>query len=108
MEQFARSGLKKIVKFAKREFQEKKPESLRVLRIKDEQVFTLGGSIPIMVFKKIHNPYYLVLLDYKDQIRVYYFTKNGVLIKGENFQKTLDKMKKIKKATKIEYKLPKL
>ncbi|MFX1532488.1 MAG: hypothetical protein ACFFBC_15330 [Promethearchaeota archaeon] len=36
-----RTVLKKIVKFARREFREKKPKSVRVLRVKDGQILSI-------------------------------------------------------------------
>ena len=37
-----RKTLKEIVKFAVREFREKKPLSVRVLRVKDERVYVFS------------------------------------------------------------------
>ena len=98
-----RSALKEIVKFAKREFREKKPQNLRVLRVKDEQKVSIGGPFPVLSIKAAHIPFYIVALDYGDMYRLYNFGKDGTLIGGENVEKTSDKMKMIEKSTKIEY-----
>ncbi len=37
-----RKVLKEIVKFGKKEYREKKPSNVEVLRIKDETIFTKG------------------------------------------------------------------
>ena len=41
-----RTALKEVVKFAKREFREKKPHSAKVVRVKDEKIFSKGGPLP--------------------------------------------------------------
>ena len=101
-----RTALKEVVKFAKREYSEKKPLNVRVLRVKDEKVYTKGGPLPSITIRKTHVPYYLVMLDYGDVYRVYSYTKDGILILGENIEKASDKIKELEKLTKIEYKIP--
>ena len=61
-----RNVLKKVVKFAKKEFREKKPLSGRVLRVKEEKKVSIGGPLPQHVVKEPHNYHYVVLLDYKE------------------------------------------
>jgi len=99
-----RTALKEIVKFAKREFREKRPQNVRVLRVKDEKILSIGGPIPAITIKESQTPYYIVVLDYGDMYRLYNFRKDGTLIGGENIEKTSDKMKIIEKSTKTEYK----
>lgn len=101
-----RTALKEIVKFAKREYKQKKPQNVRVLRVKDEKVFSKGGPFPAVEIRKTRLPYYIVVLDYGDVYRIYSYTKGGMLILGENVEKTSDKMKLIEKNTKVEYKIP--
>ena len=101
-----RTALKEIVKFAKREFREKKPHNVKVLRVKDEKVFTKGGPIPAITVKATQIPYYIVMLDYGDVYRIYSYTKDGILLLGENIEKESDKIKELEKLTKIEYKIP--
>ena len=101
-----RTALKEVVKFAKREFREKKPHNVRVLRVKDEKVFSKGGPIPGITVKQTKIPYYLVVLDYGDMYRLYKFKKDGELFQGENVEKQSEKMKQIEKSTKVEYKIP--
>jgi hypothetical protein len=98
-----RTGLKEVVKFAKREFREKKPHSVKVLRVKDEKIFTKGGPIPAFTIKRTQVPYYLVILDYGDDYRLYHFTKNGILILGENIEKKSEIIRQIEKMTIVEY-----
>ena len=100
-----RTALKEIVKFAKREFREKRPQNVQVLRVKDEKIVSFGGPIPVLSIKATQIPFYIVALDYGDMCRLYNFRKDGTLIGGENVEKESDKMKKIEKSTKLEYKI---
>ena len=102
-----RTALKEVVKFAKREFREKKPGGARVLRVKDEVVFSKGGPIPSITVKQTQIPYYLVVLDYGDIYRLYKFKKDGELFQGENVEKNSGRMKEIEKSTRLEYSIPK-
>lgn len=103
-----RVALKEIVKFAKREYKQKKPRGVRVLRVKDEKVFSKGGPIPTITIRATQVPYYLVVLDYGDIYRVYSYAKDGTLNLGDNVEKNSDKMKRIEDSTKLEYKIPKV
>lgn len=98
-----RTALKEIVKFAKREFREKKPHNARVLRVKEDKNVAFGGPYPVLSVKAEHIPFYIVALDYGDMYRVYNFGKDGTLIGGENVEKDSNKMKIIEKSTKTEY-----
>ena len=102
-----RNTKKNLIHFARREYREKRPLSVRVLRIKGEKVLTLGGPIKVLSISKTKNPYYLVLVEYTEQIRIYYYSKNGVSLGARNFECEQKLLDKIKKATIIEYKLPK-
>ncbi len=101
-----RDILKNIVKFGKKEFSEKRPISLQVLRIKSKSVLK-RGMLPNLNIKQIHGIFFLVVLDYKEYFRIYFFNRNGELAGGENLRKTANLMKKLSKETNLEYKLPK-
>ena len=101
-----RVALKEVVKFARREFREKKPQNVRVLRVKDEKIVSFGGPFPVLSIKAAQIPFYIVVLNYGDMYRLYNFGKDGTLIGGENVEKNSDKMKKIEKSTKTEYIIP--
>ncbi len=100
-----RYGLKKVVKFAKKEYREKRPLTCRVLRVKEEKKVSLGGPLPQRAVKESHNDYYAILLDYGEIFRVYTFSKSGMLINGQNIEKGSDKIKSLEKLTNLEYKL---
>ena len=100
-----RTALKAVVKFAKKEFREKRPLTGRVLRIKDEVKIAIGGPLPQLGVKEPQNRHYVVVLDYGDIYRIYNFTKTGLLMNGETIEKNSDKIKLLEKSTKLEYKL---
>lgn len=100
-----RKALKKVVKFAKKEFREKKPLAGSVLRVKDLKKISIGGPLPQRGVAEIHSLYYIVILDYGEHYRVYNFSKTGILLNGENIEKDSEKIKILKKSTKVEYKL---
>ena len=102
-----RNTKKTLIHFARREYREKRPLSVQVLRIKGEEILTLGGPFKILSISEIKDPFYLVLIEYTEQIRVYYYSKNGASLGARNFEYEQKLMDKIKKATIIEYKLPK-
>ena len=100
-----RNVLKNIVKFAKKEFREKKPLTCRVLRVKEAKKVSIGGPLPQHVVREPKSCHYVVLLNYGGNYRVYSFTRTGILMNGENVEKNSDKIKKLLKSTKVEYKL---
>ncbi|MFX1506815.1 MAG: hypothetical protein ACFFDC_11995 [Promethearchaeota archaeon] len=100
-----RSALKAVVKFAKREFREKKPLEGKVLRVKDVKKVTYGGPFPQQSVKINPNVYYIVLLDYGDHYRQYNFAKTGKLLDGVNIEKSSNKILTLEHSTKIIYHL---
>ena len=101
-----RKVLQEIVKFAKREYREKQPSKALVLRIKDETIFVKGEPFRRISIAKSSHPHYLVLVEYDKNLRIYFFSKNGVLLGGENFDKTPKLVDMIKKNTVKEYSIP--
>ncbi len=102
-----RKVLKHVVKFATREFTEKKPMSVRVLRRKRETFFTRGGPLKAISIGKTEDPYFLVALDYAHALRIYYFSKKGIFLGGQNFDTSSEFLRELKKSTITEFKLPK-
>lgn len=98
-----RKVLQKIVKFAKREYREKKPSNVKILRIKDETIFVKGEPFKRISIAKSSHPHYLVLVEYDKNLRIYFFSKSGVLLGGENFDNTSKLVKTINKNTVKEY-----
>ncbi len=101
-----RDIVKNIIKFGKREFNEKKPLSLQIFRVKSKNILKLG-MLPNLTIKQISGIFFLVVLDYGKDLRIYYFNREGHLIRGENVEKTPTLIKSLTKETNLEYKLPK-
>jgi len=101
-----RKVLKEIVKFGKREYKEKKPSNVKILRIKDETIFTKGEPFRRISIAKSSHPHYLVMVEYDKNLRIYFFSKNGVLLGGENFDKTTELINTVKRNTVKEYSIP--
>ena len=68
---------KQIRNFAKKEYTEKKPLEIRVLQLKPGVVFKKGSMLPSLMIKKLAQTAYLIYLDYGDQLKFYYFSKDG-------------------------------
>jgi len=101
-----RKALKDIIQFGKREFKEKKPLSVEILRVKSKTILT-RGVLPSLSIKQIKGAKYLVVADYKEFFRIYPFSSSGVLLSGQNLEKTAKLLKTLKKGTVKEYTLPK-
>ncbi|KKL92530.1 hypothetical protein LCGC14_1883760 [marine sediment metagenome] len=99
--------VKTLIKFARREYSEKRPLSVRVLRLKEAQVFSRGGPIKTLRVNQMKNPYYLVVVEYKKQMRIYSYSLNGVSSGAENLDITKNLLDEIKKKTVKEYEIPK-
>ena len=102
-----RKVLKHVVQFATQEFTEKKPVSAQVLRRKRKTFFTRGGPLKTISLGKTEDPYFLVALDYAHTLRIYYFSKKDIFLGGQNFDKSSEFLRELKKSTITEFKLPK-
>ena len=65
-----REVLKNVVKFGKREFAEKKPLTLKDLRIKSKSILK-RGMLPSLNVKQIGMVHFLIVADYNDYFRIY-------------------------------------
>jgi len=101
-----RKVLQKSVKFGKKEYREKKPSSVTILRIKDETIFTKGEPFKRISIAKTSHPHYLVWADYDKNLRIYFFSKSGVLLGGENYNETPKIIDMVNKNTVKEYSIP--
>ena len=75
-----RKVLQEIVNFGKKEYREKKPSNVKILRIKDVTVFTKGEAFKRIIIAKSSHPHYLVLVEYDKDLRIYFFSKSGMLL----------------------------
>jgi len=101
-----RKVLKNIIQFGKREFNEKKPLSLEILRVKSKAILKLG-FLPSLKINQLGMVRYLIVADYKEYLRIYSFALDGLNLGGENLEKTPRLLKTLKKGTVKEYSLPK-
>jgi hypothetical protein len=79
---------KQLRNFAKKEFNEKKPLEIRVLQLKPGVIFKKGSILPNLMIKNFFGSAYVVYLDYGDQLKFYYFSKEGRSMGGQNFDKS--------------------
>jgi len=96
--------IKQLIHFAKREFREKRPFSVRVLRMKSERILTKGGPLKVLSISQTSSVYYLVLAKYEDHFRIYYYSKDGLSLGARNFESDKNLLQKINKSSVVEYK----
>ncbi len=101
-----RKVLKDIIQFGKREFNEKKPLSLEILRVKSKAILKLG-FLPSLKINQLGMVRYLVVADYKEYLRIYSLAIDGLNLGGGNLEKTPKLLKTLKKGTVKVYSLPK-
>jgi len=94
-----RKVLNKIINFGTREFKEKKPSKVKNLRIKDETIFTRGEPFKRINIAQSSHHHYLVIVEYNENLRIYFFSKSGMLLGGEIFDNTSKLLNIIKKNT---------
>ncbi|MFX1481074.1 MAG: hypothetical protein ACFFCI_23580, partial [Promethearchaeota archaeon] len=102
----SREVLKKVVHFANWEFKEKRPKSVKVLRMKSKSTITLG-VLPEFQMRTIGPIIYLVVSDQGDDLMIYFFNRNGERTGGQHYEPTAKFMKKLNKSTIVKYQLPK-
>ncbi|MFW9818140.1 MAG: hypothetical protein ACFFE5_00915 [Candidatus Thorarchaeota archaeon] len=102
-----RKVVKELIFFAKREFREKKPLAVQVLRRKSEQIYTIGGPLKEFSMKRVEGAFYLLVVEYKEEYRIYYYSKEGKLLEAKNLEKNLKLQHEIQKSTIREFQLGK-
>lgn len=102
---YSRKVLKELVHFGKREFLEKKPKKVSILRVKDPNVFT-RGALPSLAIKQRGLIQYIVMVEYNDLFRLYFFTVEGKLLGAENFKLYSPLLSKISKTSKVLHSFP--
>jgi hypothetical protein len=98
--------VKQLIFFAKREFKEKKPLAVEVLRVKSEQFLSKGGPLKELSIKRVVGALYLVMVEYKEEIRIYYYSRNGELIEAKNIEIDSKLLKDLQKSTIREFHIP--
>jgi hypothetical protein len=100
-----RGVLKQIIQFGKREFSAKRPASLKVLLVKNKSVSAFG-FLPNLVYRERGPIHYLVVCDYKEHLRIYFFNRNGTNLGAKNFAKDDKLLLELPKTTVLKYALP--
>ncbi|MCK4382719.1 MAG: hypothetical protein KAW66_05435, partial [Candidatus Lokiarchaeota archaeon] len=102
----SRNAFKKVVHFANWEYKEKRPKSVKVLRLKSKGTISLG-VLPEFQMRTIGPIIYLVVSDQGDELMIYFFNRNGDRIGGQHYEPTAKFLKKLQKSTIVKYQLPK-
>lgn len=103
----ARSVLKSLKEFSKKELEEKKANRIRVQRIKMKSTMR-RGKFPNLRVKKIEGSHYLVCVFHNSRMRVYYFSKNGEMLGADDFtgEEKESTLENISKETKNVFRFP--
>ncbi|MFX0083773.1 MAG: hypothetical protein ACFE94_18635 [Candidatus Hodarchaeota archaeon] len=101
-----RNAFKKVVHFANWEYKEKRPKSVKVLRVKSKSVLSLG-VLPELQIRTIGPIVFIIVSDYGDTLRIYFFNRNGERVGVQNYVPTPKFLKKLDKSTIAKYQLPK-
>ena len=96
---------KELIHFGIREYREKKPIQVKVLRIKDSTSFK-RGIFPSLVIKQSQAIQYVVIAEYIDISRVYFFNSKGILIGAENMENESSNLERLARASKKLYYIP--
>ncbi|MFX1296371.1 MAG: hypothetical protein ACFFD2_16150, partial [Promethearchaeota archaeon] len=87
-------------------YKEKRPKSVKVLRLKSKSVITLG-VLPEYQMRTIGPVVYLVVSDQREELMIYFFNRNGERTGGQHYEPTPKFLKKLNKSTTVKYQLPK-
>jgi len=59
------------------------------------------------MYERVVGVFYLVLVEYNEDLRIYYYSKNGKFLEALNFKTDLKFIKDIKKSTICEFHISK-
>lgn len=96
---------KQLILFGKREYREKKPSRVTILRIRDKTIFK-RGFMPPLIIKQHDLIQYVIIAEYDIMLRLYLFTPTGILLGAENIEKNSILLKKLTKSSRILYTIP--
>lgn len=98
---------KTLRKVALNEFKVKRPQNVKLLRMKSTQIFTKGTILKILSVSQILNPYYAIVEQHQDKAFVLLYSRNGDRQGGKEIDLTKGQLKWIKKHTKKIFEYPK-
>lgn len=89
------------------EFRAKRPQSVKLLRLKPSQILSKGSVLKILSVSQSLNPYYAIVEKHQDKAFVLLYSRNGDPQGGERIDLTDKQLKWIKKNTKKVFEYPK-
>ena len=90
---------KTLRKIALNELKIKRPQNVKLLRMKSTQIFTKGTILKILSIRQIQNPYYAIVEQRQDTAYVLLYSRNGVPQGGKEIDLTKEQLKWIRKNT---------
>ena len=99
--------VKQLVQFTRREYSQKKPLKVSVLRRKKERILTKGGPIKVLSISRTLGALYLVMAEYSEGVRIYYYSREGKPLGTRNFDMDPILLENVKKSTIKEFEIPK-
>ncbi|MGB5911233.1 MAG: hypothetical protein WBH31_08585 [Promethearchaeia archaeon] len=96
---------KQLIQFGKREYREKKPLKVTILRVRDKTVFK-QGFMPSLIIKQHELVQYVIIADYDVILRLYLFTPTAILLGAENIEKNSTLLKNLMKSSRVLYTIP--
>ena len=88
------------------EYKEKRPKSVKALRVKSKSMFIMG-ALPNFHMKRVGPVVFIVISDHIDTLTAYFFNKFGDKLGSEKYEPSPKFMKKLQKLTTVKYQLPK-
>lgn len=101
-----RNILKTLVHFARNEYKDKQPKSVKLYRVKSKNILT-RGILPSLQIKEIGLITFLIIADYGESLRIYSFSRQGKLLSGVNISPDFYASKKMENYLKLEFQFPK-
>ncbi len=99
-----RKAAKEIVLFAKMQWNQTKPKTVEVRRVKDKNSIELG--FPPTVISTRAPIKFVVCVEFSDVLRIYHFSNTGRLLSAKNFESPFEIRTEVVKKSKLVFKLP--
>jgi len=71
--------------------------------VKSEQILTKCGPLKELSVRRVVWAFYLVVVEYKENLRIYYYSRDGELLEAQNSEKDPKLIHNIKKSTIQEF-----
>jgi hypothetical protein len=94
-----------LIKFGTQQYTEKRPVKVEIRASKSETSYKKGVD-PKLIIKTLKEVRYVVMVDFREEIRIYFFNASGVMMGAENFEPTNKFMSDLHDHTRLIYKMP--